>query len=143
GVAQRERVSGGVGGHAGLRGHSCGGRRVQLLLDRGLGAAGVAIDSAPPEGIHKLPPAQFRALFPAFENPANRHRAVAFTPKQFHYAFTNTLSVEESADVYQRYHVAAPGRWIWDGFLSNVKPGHQDTWVNFANEERAPLLFIA
>ena len=66
-----------------------------------------------------------------------------FTAKQFHYAFTNTMSEEESAEVYERYHVAAPGRWIWDGFLSNVKPGHQDTWVNFKNDERAPLLFIA
>ena len=60
-----------------------------------------------------------------------------------HYAFTNTLSEEESAEIYERYHIAAPGRFIWDGFLSNVTPGHQDTWVNFDNDERAPLLFIA
>ena len=126
-----------------LMGHSYGGLLTQLLLDRGLGAAGVAIDSAPPEGIRKVPLAQFRALFPAFENPANRHRAVPFTAKHFHYAFTNTLSEEDSAEVYERYHIAAPGSFIWDGFLSNVVPGHQDTWVNFENEERAPLLFIA
>jgi pimeloyl-ACP methyl ester carboxylesterase len=126
-----------------VMGHSFGGLLVQLLLDRGLGAAGVAIDSAPPEGVRKVPPAQLKALFPAFENPANRHRAVPFTPKHFHYAFTNTLSEEESAQAYERYHVAAPGRWIWEGFLSNVKPGHQETWVNFKNDERAPLLFIA
>src|SRR5262245_4747766 len=56
-----------------LMGHSYGGLLTQLLLDRGFGAAGVAIDSAPPEGIHRAPLAQFRALFPAFENPANRH----------------------------------------------------------------------
>jgi pimeloyl-ACP methyl ester carboxylesterase len=126
-----------------LMGHSYGGLLTQLLLDRGLGAVGVAIDSAPPEGVRKVPPAQFKALFPAFENPANRHRAVPFTPKHFHYAFTNTLTEEESAEVYERYHIAAPGRFIWDGFLSNVTPGHQDTWVNFDNDERAPLLFIA
>ena len=126
-----------------LMGHSYGGLLMQLLLDRGLGAVGVAIDSAPPEGVRKAPPAQFKALFPAFENPANRHRAVPFTAKHFHYAFTNTLSEEESAEAYERYHIPAPGRLIWDGFLSNVKPGHQDTWVNFDNDERAPLLFIA
>jgi pimeloyl-ACP methyl ester carboxylesterase len=126
-----------------LMGHSYGGLLTQLLLDRGLGAAGVAIDSAPPEGIRKVPPAQIKALFAAFENPANRHRAVPLSLKQFHYAFTNTLSEEESAEVYERYHVAAPGRFVWDGFLSNVEPGHQDTWVNFKNAERAPLLFIA
>ena len=126
-----------------LMGHSYGGLLTQLLLDRGLGAVGVAIDSAPPEGIRKVPPAQLKALFPAFENPANRHRAVPFTRKQFHYAFTNTLSEQESAEVYDRYHIAAPGRFIWDGFLSNVTPGRQDTWVNFDNDKRAPLLFIA
>ena len=126
-----------------IMGHSYGGLLTQLLLDRGFGAAGVAIDSAPPEGIRKVPLAQFRALFPAFENPANRHRPVPFTAKHFHYAFTNTLSEEESAAVYERYHIAAPGRWIWEGFLSNVKPGHQDTWVNFENDQRPPLLFIA
>jgi pimeloyl-ACP methyl ester carboxylesterase len=126
-----------------LMGHSYGGLLTQLLLDRGLGAVGVAIDSAPPEGIRKVPPAQIKALFPAFENPANRRRAVPLTAKQFHYAFCNTLSEEESNAAYERYHVAAPGRFIWDGFLSNVKPGRQDTWVNFKNEERAPLLFIA
>src|SRR5512135_1944760 len=34
-----------------LIGHSYGGLFVQRLLDRGLGSAGVAIDSAPPKGV--------------------------------------------------------------------------------------------
>jgi pimeloyl-ACP methyl ester carboxylesterase len=126
-----------------LMGHSFGGLLTQLLLDRGLGAAGVAIDSVPSEGIHKVPLSQIKATFAVLDNPANRHRAVPFTLKQFHYAFTNTLSEEESAEVYERYHVAAPGRWVWDGILANIEPGHQDTWVNFSNDERAPLLFIS
>jgi pimeloyl-ACP methyl ester carboxylesterase len=37
----------------------------------------------------------------------------------------------------------APGRFVWDGPLANFTPGHQDTYVDFGNEERAPLLFIA
>jgi hypothetical protein len=51
---------------------------------------------------------QIRASFPVLRNPANRHRAVPFTPEQFHYAFTNTLSEEESLAVYERYHIPAP-----------------------------------
>jgi pimeloyl-ACP methyl ester carboxylesterase len=54
-----------------LIGHSFGGALVQILLDRGLGAAGIAIDSVPKEGVRAHcrrrrsgPPAQ----------PANRHR---------------------------------------------------------------------
>ena len=126
-----------------LMGHSFGGALTQLLLDRGLGAAGVAIDSAPTEGVKVVPLSQIKSLFPVLKNPANRHRAVGFTPEQFHYAFTNTLSEEESAKVYERYHVPAPGRWVWDGVLANFTPGHQATWVDFENDDRAPLLFIA
>ena len=92
-----------------LMGHSFGGALVQILLDHGFGAAGVAIDSVPTEGVLTLPLSQIKATFPILNNPANRHRAVGFTPEQFHYAFTNTLSEEESAKVYERYHIPAPG----------------------------------
>ena len=126
-----------------LIGHSFGGLVVQILLDHGFGAAGIAIDSVPPQGIRTLPASQAKAGFPVLKNPANRHRAVAFTPEQFHYAFTNTLTEEESAAVYERYHVPAPGRFVWDGVLANFAPGHHGSYVNFHNDDRAPLLLIA
>src|SRR3712207_3707264 len=84
-----------------------------------------------------------RASFPLLRTPPNRHRAVPFTPEQFHFAFANTLSREDSDKVYERYHVPAPGGFIWGGVLANFTPGHQDTYVDFRNEDRAPLLFIA
>ena len=125
-------------------GHSFGGTLTQLLLDRGCGAAGVVIDSAPTEGVRVSPPSQIRSLFPFLKNPANRRRAAGFTPEEFHYAFTNTLSREESDRVYERYHIPAPGNWVWAyGLIANFKPGHQETWVNYKNDARAPLLFIA
>ena len=77
-------------------GHSFGGTLTQLLLARGLGSAGVGIDSAPTEGVRVNPISQARSLFPALKNPANRHKAVGFTAEEFHYAFTNTLTREES-----------------------------------------------
>jgi alpha-beta hydrolase superfamily lysophospholipase len=126
-----------------LMGHSFGGALVQILLDHGYGAVGVAIDSVPTEGVLNVPLSQIRATFPVLDNPANRHRAVAFTPKQFHYAFTNTLSEEDSQAAYDRYAIAAPGSWVWGGVLANFTPGHQDTWVDYTNAERPPLLFIA
>jgi pimeloyl-ACP methyl ester carboxylesterase len=126
-----------------IMGHSFGGVLTQILLDHGFGAAGVAIDSVPAEGIKVVPPSQIRASFPVLKNPANRHRAVPFTPKQFHYAFTNTLSEEKSQKVYDRYHIPAPGSWVWGGVLANFTPGHQATYVDFKNGGRAPLLFIA
>ena len=131
-------------GHAPIIiGHSFGGTLTQLLLARGLGRAGVVIDSAPTEGVRVTPPSQLKSLFPAFRNPANRHRAVGFSAKEFHYAFANTLTREESDEVWTRFHVPAPGRWIWAyGLEANFRPGHQETWVDY-RADRAPLLFIA
>jgi pimeloyl-ACP methyl ester carboxylesterase len=123
-------------------GHSFGGTVTQLLLDRGLGAAAVVIDSALVKGIRTLPLNQLRALFPALNNPAHRHQAVPFTADQFHWAFANVLSEEESQKVYERYHIPAPGRIIWDGALANFQP-HSEATVDFKRPGRAPLLFIA
>ncbi len=126
-----------------IMGHSFGGTLTQLLLARGLGCAGVAIDSAPTEGVRVLPLTQAKALFPALKHPSDRHKAFGFTPEEFHYAFTNTLSEAESKAVWDRYHIPAPGNLIWEyGVISNLRPGHQETWVDYA-ADRPPLLFIA
>src|ERR671920_758547 len=126
-----------------LMGHSMGGLIVQILLDHGYGAAGVAIDTAPPEGVRGVALAEARSLFPVLKNPANRHRAVGFTPEQFHYAFGNNLSKEESDKVYERYHIPAPGSFVWAAVLANFQPGMQEGYVNYDNDQRAPLLLIA
>jgi hypothetical protein len=124
-------------------GHSAGGVFTQLLLDRGYGSAAVAISSAPPAGIPVVPLSQIKSTFSVLRSPANRHKAVGFTHEQWHYAFTSTFSEEESRALYERYHVPASGGIFWDNILANVRPGHQDTWVNFENDERAPLLLIS
>jgi pimeloyl-ACP methyl ester carboxylesterase len=114
-----------------IMGHSFGGTLTQLLLARGLGSAGVVIDSAPTEGVRVNPISQAKSLFPALKNPANRHKAVGFTPEEFHYAFTNTLTEAQSRKVWERYAIAAPGHWVWEFRLfANFKPGHQDTCLD-------------
>jgi pimeloyl-ACP methyl ester carboxylesterase len=126
-----------------IMGHSFGGTLTQLLIARGLGAAAVVIDSAPPEGIRVNPPSQLKSLFPILNHPSTRHKAAGFTAEQFHYSFANTLSREESDQVYDRYHIPAPGSWVWAyGLIANYKPGHQETWVDYDLDDRAPLLFI-
>ena len=126
-----------------LMGHSAGGVFTQILLDRGYGAAGVAINSAPTEGVKVTPLAQIKATFPVLKNPANRHKAVGFTFEQWQYAFTNTFSEEESRRLYERYHIPASGHVFWGSALANIHPGHDDTYVNYKNDDRAPLLFLA
>ena len=46
-----------------IMGHSFGGILTQLLLARGLGSAGVVIESAPTEGVRVTPLSQARSLF--------------------------------------------------------------------------------
>ncbi len=124
-------------------GHSAGGVFTQILLDHGFGAAGVAINSAPTEGVKVVPLSQIRAAFPVLKNPANRHRAVGLTPEQWRYAFTNTFSEEESLRLYERYHIPASGSIFWGSALANIHPGKDDNWVDYHNERRASLLFIS
>jgi pimeloyl-ACP methyl ester carboxylesterase len=125
-----------------LIGHSFGGTFVQLLLDAGYGRAGVSVDGAAVKGVKALPFSEIRATFPVLKNPANLHHAVPITPKQFHYAFTNTLTEEASQVAFDRYAVPVPGRILVQGGLANFTHGAATTY-NFANDERAPLLFIA
>ena len=142
-IEHLEAVVGGVATPPILMGHSAGGVFTQILLDHGFGACGVAINSAPTEGVKRVPLSQVRATFPVLKNPANRHRAVGFTPEQWHYAFTNTFSEEESQRLYERYHIPASGEIFWGSALANIHPGHDDNWVNYSNDDRAPLLFIS
>ena len=124
-----------------LMGHSAGGAFLQILLDRGYGAVGVAMNSAPTEGVLVTPYSQLKAAFPVLAHPGKK--SVGLTHAQWHYAFTNTFSDEESQELYKRLHVPASGPIFWGSVLANVKPGRQDLWVNYHNDARAPLLFIS
>ena len=126
-----------------LIGHSAGGVFTQILMDRGHGAAGVAINSAPTEGVKRVPLAQVKATFPVLKNPANRHRAVGFTFEQWQYAFTNTFDEERGRQLYERYHIPASGQIFWASALANIHPGKDATHVDYKNPNRAPLLFIS
>lgn len=125
-----------------LIGHSFGGLVVQALLDRGLGACGVAIASAPIKGIWTLPYSTIRVVTPQLINPRNNHRCVPLTPNQFHYAFMNTSSREESFRIYQRYAVPGPDHVLFQTELANFNP-FAETAVNVRRNSRAPLLMIA
>jgi pimeloyl-ACP methyl ester carboxylesterase len=123
-------------------GHSFGALVTQILLDDGWGVAGVSIDSAPIKGVYRLPWSTLRSGFPALKNPGNRHRAVTLTPDEFHYAFTNTMSDEDSKAAYDRYAVPGPGRPLFQSAFANFNP-HAASRIDLHNDERAPLLIIA
>jgi pimeloyl-ACP methyl ester carboxylesterase len=138
-----EQIVGGLEKPPILIGHSAGGVFTQILLDHGFGAVGVAMCSAPTEGVKVIPLSQVKASFPVLKSPANRHKAVGLNEEQWRYAFANTFSEEESRRLYERYHVPASGGVFWATALANVHPGHDDNWVDYKNANRAPLLFIS
>jgi pimeloyl-ACP methyl ester carboxylesterase len=125
-----------------LIGHSFGGLIVQLLLDRGLGAAGVAIDSAPPRSVLPLGWTGLRANAPVLLRPGAWHQVVSLTFPAFRYAFVHTLPEAEQKAAYARHVVPESGRVFFQTALASLRPG-APTRVNFRNRRRAPLLLVA
>src|SRR2546430_17648851 len=75
-------------------GPSYGGLFVELLLDRGLGRAGVALSPAPPKGILVLPLSTLKAASPALAHPSKWHGVVTLSPEEVSYAFVHTFAGE-------------------------------------------------
>ncbi len=124
-----------------LIGHSYGGLFVELLLDRGLGRAGVAMSPAPPKGILDLPFSTLKAGAPALAHPSKWHGVVTLTPEEFAYAFVNTFPPEEAAAAYERYAVPETGQIFYEAGFANFHL-HPPTEVHFNNADRAPLLIV-
>jgi pimeloyl-ACP methyl ester carboxylesterase len=141
-IARYDEVIRGLDEAPVIMGHSFGGAITQVLLDRGLGRAGVAIHSGPVKGVLPLPYTTLKSAWPVLGNPANKNKAIGLTPRQFHYSFTNTLNDVESAAVHKRYHVPGSARVLFQGAFANFNP-RAATKVDFRNRRRAPLLFIA
>lgn len=141
-IARYEEVIRGLDEAPIIMGHSFGGAITQILLDRGLGSVGVAIDSAAVKGVLPLPYSTLKSAWPLLRNPANKNKAIALTPRQFQYAFAHTLSEEESDAAYERYHVPGAARVLFQGAFANFNP-RAATKINFRNRRRPPLLFIA
>ena len=124
-----------------LIGHSFGGLIVELLLDRGLGRAGVAMSPAPPKGILVLPFSSLKAAAPALAHPSKRHGVVPLTLEEFTYGFVNTFSPEDASAAYERYAVPETGQIFYEAGFANFHL-HPPTEVHFKNGDRAPLLIV-
>ena len=124
-----------------LIGHSFGGLIVELLLDRGLGRAGVAMSPAPPKGILVLPFSSLKAASPALAHPSRWHGVVPLTLEEFTYGFVNTFSPEEAAAAYEKYAVPESGQIFYEAGFANFHL-HPPTEVHFKSGDRAPLLII-
>ena len=125
-----------------LIGHSFGGLIVQMLLDRGLGAAGVSLDGTVPKGILALPLSVLRAASPVLGNPFNYWRTVMLTFEQFRYAFANTMGEAAAREAYEHHAIPGPGRPIFQAAFANFVPNAATT-INRCNRSRPPLLLVS
>jgi pimeloyl-ACP methyl ester carboxylesterase len=124
-----------------VMGHSTGGLLAQIIADRGLSAATVAIDPGPFRGVLPLPISALRASSPVLRNRLNRGRAVTLTLDQFKYGWANALDDEEAERLYETYHVAAPGVALIQMADANLNPLTEAN-VDPKNPDRGPLLII-
>jgi non-heme chloroperoxidase len=122
-------------------GHSFGGLITQILAGRGLSIASVAVNPAPFKGVLPLPLAAIRTTLPVLRNPLNRTRTVTLSFDQFRYGWANAVPEDEARRLYAEYHVAAPGKPIFQAATANFNPG-AETRAETKNPQRGPLLIF-
>jgi len=123
-------------------GHSFGGLFAQILAGRGLATVSVAIDPAPFRGVLPLPVSALKSARPVLGDPRNRGKAVALTWEQFRFGWANALSEAEGRELYDEFHVAAPGAPLFQAATANLNP-FTDVKVDTRNAARGPLLIIS
>lgn len=130
-VAQFEAVVRAEPSPPALVGHSMGGLVVQMLLARGLGKVGVAIDSAPPFGVRSFAISHLRSntalLWPS-------DAPIVPSVHDWKYAFWHTGSDDEVQRAYDAEVVPESRR------VGRAPLGPQAT-IDFA-KPRAPLLLV-
>jgi pimeloyl-ACP methyl ester carboxylesterase len=116
-------------------GHSFGGLITQLMVQRDLAAAAVAIDSVPPQGVLVPRWSFFRSTWPVLNPfvPATRPYLMSF--RHWQYTFMNGLPLDEQRMAYDTY-VVPESRRLARGGLSSA------AHVDF-RRRHAPLLLIA
>src|ERR1041385_6839470 len=124
-------------------GHSTGGLLAQMLAGRGLSAGTVAIDPRDFRrgcfrGLLPLPASVLKGVGPFLVNPLTRGRAITLTFDQFKYGWANALDEKEAKQLYDTFHVAAPGISLVQMGNANLNPWTQAKG-DPKNPERGPL----
>jgi len=118
-----------------LIGHSYGGLLTQLLINKGYGAAGIAIHSVPPQGVLPIEFNFYKSnlkslgFFTSLDVPYLRPF------KSWQFAFTNGMQLEEQKKTYDELVIPESKRVLRAGLSSAAK-------VDFKKEHN-PLLIIS
>ena len=118
-----------------LIGHSIGGLIVQLLLQEGLGALGVAIHSVPPQGIFTFKLSFLKAGWGPLGFFTSAKRTFLMSFKQWQYAFTNGMSCDEQKEAYYKFAIPESKLIVRDTITKAAR-------IKFENPH-APLLLTS
>jgi len=116
-------------------GHSMGGLITQILVNRGLVAAGVAIHSVQPAGIfpYEFPLLRLGLKFLGLFSSQNRTYLMSF--KDWQYGFANGMPLEEQKTTYKNYCIPESKRVNLGSLGAAAR-------VDFS-QSHVPLLFIS
>jgi len=130
-----------------LVGHSFGGLFVQLLLDRGLGRAGIALNPAPIAGV--VPGWRtLRAAAPVILRSNGARRSYMLSPGLWAERYANAAPPTLQRQSWERYVVPTSGRVIhqaafWHG--TSVDPGrrHQPLLITAGEKDRLVTPYLS
>lgn len=116
-------------------GHSMGGLITQLLLNRGLGVAAIAIHSVPPQGVLTGKFSFYKATWGPLGFFTSAKKTFLMSFPQWQYAFTNGMTLAEQQEAYDANVIPESKLISRDGLTSAAK-------IDF-KKAHAPLLFVA
>ncbi|MGW8482760.1 alpha/beta hydrolase [Microbacterium sp. NPDC055903] len=125
-----------------IMGHSFGGVITQMLADRGVGAAYVAVAPGQTAGITTLPLSTLWTGTPILSNPFGRNGAKPLSKRHFHFTFGNDLSREASDRLWEEYAVNSYNRVFFEGVASAFNEAGGVTHVDYGRSDRAPLFVL-
>ena len=118
-----------------LIGHSLGGLVVQLLLQRELAAAGVALHSFPPQGVTRLTFSFLRALWEAIMLFTSSQKTYMMSFRKWKYSIANGMTYEQQKQTYYKYAIPESKKIVRDAFKCLTR-------IDF-KKSHAPLLITS
>lgn len=118
-----------------LIGHSIGGLIIQILLQRNIAVAGVAIHSVPPLGVFTFKWSFFKASWGPLGFFTSTKKSFLMNFKQWQYAFTNGMTCDEQTEAYYNFAIPESKLVVRDGLTKAAK-------VDF-KKPHDPLLIVS
>lgn len=116
-------------------GHSLGGLIAQLLVNKNLVAAGVAIHSAPAYGSLSFEWSSVKSTWKPLGFLSSSRKTYMMDQKEWNYAIANGMTEQEQKDSYQNFAIPASKLVMRDALT-------KDTKIDF-KKTHPPLLFVS